>query len=109
MKPTKLIFERVRKFPFFTVLIIFVIFGSAASARKHEKPNIIVFLTDDQGWTDTSVPMMKGMKNSCSDFYETPSLQRMAKMVWYFLPVTHLLQHVHPPEPVFNLGKRRRG
>ncbi len=49
--------------------------GAPAPARK---PNIILVLTDDQGWTDTSVRMMAGRDDSRSDFYRTPALERMA-------------------------------
>ena len=34
---------------------------------------------DDQGWTDSSVRMMKDREDSRSDFYETPNMERMAK------------------------------
>jgi len=44
-----------------------------------DKPNIILILTDDQGWTDTSVQMMANRPDSKSDFYQTPNLERMAK------------------------------
>ena len=61
-------------------------FGVAALAgpvlardAKARPPNIILFLTDDQGWTDTSVPMMKGRPDSGSDFYRTPALERLAR------------------------------
>ena len=50
-----------------------------ARAAAPRKPNIILVLTDDQGWTDTSVPMMRGRPDSRSDFYRTPALERMAK------------------------------
>ncbi|MBI9017076.1 MAG: sulfatase [Phycisphaerae bacterium] len=52
--------------------------NSIAAAPK-AKPNIILFLTDDQGWTDTSVQMMKDRPDSKSDFYQTPALERLAK------------------------------
>ena len=42
-------------------------------------PNIILFYVDDLGWTDTSVPMMKGRADSRSDYYQTPHLERFAK------------------------------
>ena len=35
-------------------------------------------MTDDQGWTDSSVRMMKDRDDSKSDFYETPNMERMA-------------------------------
>jgi len=52
--------------------------GSTVKKGK-DKPNIILFLTDDQGWTDTSVQMMAGRPDSKSDFYQTPNLERLAK------------------------------
>ncbi len=44
-----------------------------------EKPNIILFFTDDQGWTDTSVQMMASLPSSKCDFYNTPALEHMAR------------------------------
>ena len=55
---------------------IFFILYSCDSSRS--QPNIIIVLTDDQGWTDSSVKMMKDREDSRSDFYETPNMQRMA-------------------------------
>ncbi len=43
------------------------------------KPNFILVFTDDQGWTDTSVPMIAGRPDTASPFYRTPHLERMAK------------------------------
>lgn len=66
-------------------------FGAAALAFTHplshvravrpsgKKPNIIIFFTDDQGWTDTSVRMMKDRPDSRSYFYQTPALEKMAE------------------------------
>lgn len=54
--------------------------GNEPSALPNSgKPNIILILTDDQGWTDTSVPMMKDRADTKSDFYQTPNLERMAR------------------------------
>jgi len=52
--------------------------GLQANRAPPRKPNIILILTDDQGWTDTSVPMMVGRPDSKSDFYRTPHLERLA-------------------------------
>ena len=54
--------------------------GPLAGAAKTEakKPNIILFLTDDQGWADTSVQMMADRPDTKSDFFRTPALARLA-------------------------------
>ncbi len=80
------------------IIIIFLIgfcgvFSSCASKTAPEKPNIILILTDDQGWTDTSVPMMKGREDSKSDFYQTPNLDRLAKAGMVF-------SNAYAPAPV---------
>ena len=41
-------------------------------------PNIILILTDDQGWNNTQVPMVEGREDTRSDFYLTPNMQRLA-------------------------------
>jgi arylsulfatase A-like enzyme len=42
------------------------------AAPVEAAPNIVVFLVDDQGWADTSLP------HAPSDFYETPNLASLA-------------------------------
>ena len=58
------------------IATIFFLFYSCDNSRN--QPNIIIVLTDDQGWTDSSVRMMKNREDSKSDFYDTPNMQRMA-------------------------------
>jgi arylsulfatase A-like enzyme len=41
-------------------------------------PNFIVILTDDHGWTQTSVRMDKDHHQSKSDYIQTPNLERLA-------------------------------
>ena len=62
----------------FAYLVFFLVFYTSCENSKPQ-PNIILILTDDQGWTDSSVPMIKDREDSKSDFYETPNLERFAK------------------------------
>jgi arylsulfatase A-like enzyme len=49
-----------------------------ASAALAKRPNIILILTDDQGWNNTEVPMMPSRADTRSDFYLTPIFKRLA-------------------------------
>jgi arylsulfatase A len=60
------------------ILIILFCLFLAGIACASDSPNFIIFYTDDQGWADTSVPMMDGEPLSRSDFYQTPALERLA-------------------------------
>jgi len=59
---------------------------SKASAAKHAAtghPNIVVFLVDDMGPLDTSVPFMtdadgRPQRYPLNDYYHTPSMERLA-------------------------------
>ena len=54
--------------------------GPGCSERPSpSRPNVILFLTDDQGWTGTSVQMDATVPESKSDFYRTPALVRLAR------------------------------
>lgn len=64
---------------------LFLVFfpGLALSAFGQESdppPNFIFILADDQGWTSTSVRMEQDDPESQSDFYETPQLERLARL-----------------------------
>jgi len=50
--------------------------GTVSTAQQ--KPNIIVFLVDDMGWRDTTVPFVDGVKPDHKK-YHTPNMERMAK------------------------------
>lgn len=77
----------------------FMITGGATFPHVVDKqvnaknPNIILFLTDDQGWTDTSVQMMASIPESKSEYYQTPALERMVKKGMIF-------SNAYSPAPV---------
>ncbi len=43
----------------------------------HRPPNVILFMVDDMGWQDTSVPFWT-RRTPLNDTYETPHMQRLA-------------------------------
>ena len=55
----------------------FVGYGSLY-ARQNKRPNIIVFIVDDMGWQDTSLPFWN-QKTKYNEMYETPNMERLAK------------------------------
>ena len=69
----------IRLFLGHSLLVIFIFLIAHRAEAQQERPNIILFFTDDQGWTDTSVQMMAGRADSKSDFYQTPALERLAR------------------------------
>ncbi len=64
--------------------IICAAFCSLALAEQ-DKPNIILFLVDDMGLMDTSVPMLtdennKPVSHPLNEWYRTPSMERLAAL-----------------------------
>ncbi|MGZ0654892.1 sulfatase [Coraliomargarita sp. W4R53] len=67
----------------FTVIMIFSLGAFLPVIGSTEKPNIVIFLVDDMGLMDTSVPMMvdadgKPKRYPLNDWYRTPNMERMA-------------------------------
>lgn len=59
----------------FFLLSAFICFSLALSAQQ--RPNIIVFLVDDMGWQDCSLPFWKE-KTPLNKTYHTPNMERLA-------------------------------
>ena len=65
----------------------FCVLGGLASSVcgvAQERPNIIVFLVDDMGLMDTSVPFIadesgQPVRHPLNDWYHTPNMERLAK------------------------------
>ena len=54
-------------------------FSCLLQAQTSQRPNIIMFLVDDMGWQDTSVPFYN---NQCTDLntrFHTPNMERLAE------------------------------
>ena len=46
--------------------------------NKTNSPNFILILSDDQGWSGTSVQMSNNINSSKSNYFETPNLKRLS-------------------------------
>ena len=51
--------------------------GVEVSAQQHSRPNIIVFIVDDMGWQDTSLPFWN-QRTRYNEMYDTPNMERLA-------------------------------
>ena len=52
-------------------------YGSASGQHCDTRPNIIVFIVDDMGWQDTSLPFWN-KTTRYNEMYETPNMERLA-------------------------------
>lgn len=75
--------KTISKFFFFALLIVF--FTNACSSKSELKtpPNIIIFLVDDMGLMDTSVPFLTDLngnpvKHPLNAYYKTPNMEKLA-------------------------------
>ena len=60
------------------LVALLALLSAGVRAADKAPPNFIIIYTDDQGWADTSVPMMDGEPMSKSDSFHTPHLERLA-------------------------------
>ena len=66
----------------------------SGNAIAQQKPNIILFLVDDMGWQDTSLPFWNDT-TELNHIYETPNMERLALSVP--LHVSACLREQTPP------------
>ncbi len=60
-----------------TSALIVPFFSFSQELQSDHRPNIIMFLVDDMGWQDTSVPFWK-TQTPFNRLYRTPSMERLA-------------------------------
>lgn len=51
-----------------------------SNAQEVSHPNIILFLVDDMGWQDTSVPFYNNQQTALNQRFRTPNMERLAQM-----------------------------
>jgi arylsulfatase A-like enzyme len=56
---------------------MFILISCSDAISINQKPNIVLFLVDDMGWQDTSVPFWD-KRTPFNDRYNTPNMERLA-------------------------------
>ncbi|MEG1562370.1 MAG: sulfatase [Bacteroides sp.] len=57
--------------------------NTVSAQRTDKRPNIILFLVDDMGWQDTSLPFWT-QRTHYNKVYETPNMERLARQGMMF-------------------------
>ncbi len=65
-------------------IVVATLLVVTSSSFAADRPNIVVFLVDDMGMMDTSVPFLTDQEGNpkrypLNDYYRTPSMERLAK------------------------------
>ncbi len=70
-------------FSIFTLLVLLCILSCTSQIKENARPNIIIFLVDDMGLMDTSVPFLTDMNGNSiqyplNHYYRTPNMELLA-------------------------------
>jgi hypothetical protein len=99
----------MRKYVKFTAIVAMLLCGlsmvahaaGSGKTNKQQPPNIIIFLVDDMGLMDTSVPMLtdehgKPQRHPLNDWYRTPNMERLANQA-FGLVTSMPIHYAHLP------------
>ncbi len=70
-------------FSFVVIPLLYTPVQEANASCTDKRSNIILFMVDDMGWQDTSLPFWKE-KTHYNDVYETPNMERLASQGMMF-------------------------
>jgi arylsulfatase A len=65
--------------PIIGISLLTTIPNAVQAKTQGAHPNFVFILIDDMGWTGSSVQLNKKLKDSKSDFYLTPNMEKLAK------------------------------
>lgn len=70
-------------FSVFVLVLILCVFSCTSTAEENLPPNIIIFLVDDMGLMDTSVPFLTDVNGNSvfyplNEYYRTPNMEMLA-------------------------------
>ena len=78
---------------YFILLACFALHFCPVRGLAQDRPNIILMLSDDQGWSGTSVQMHPTFESSRGSVFHTPNLERLSKLGMRF-------SNAYSPAPV---------
>jgi len=79
--------------------------GWAAASHQPQPPNFVVILTDDQSWVGSSLLMDPLDPRTRSDYYQTPSIERLADMGMRFTQGFAPAPYCCPTRRSFQIGQ----
>src|SRR5690606_23683552 len=69
--------ERASAFFLFCISFMWIVHDIKGAGNDPQRPNIILFLVDDMGWTDTSVSFWKAKVDN-NEYFQTPYMDSLA-------------------------------